>query len=98
MISLVPIEVSFDPKGTSPQRRKANSRAPLSVMRRVYRHFGAEPSRLHERRIEAWLREKPQTADGRHVYDPADFGWSYEGLAETWRSYRERYDIPRETR
>jgi len=73
-------------------------RDPLAAMRLIYRHFGEEPSRLHERRIEAWLREKPQTAEGRHVYDPVDFGFSYDGLAEIWRPYRERYDIRRETR
>lgn len=72
-------------------------RDPLATLRRIYAHFGAAPSRLHERRIEAWLREKPQTADGRHVYDPRDFGWSYEGLAETWKVYRERFQIERES-
>lgn len=73
-------------------------RDPLATMRRLYGHFGEAPSRLHERRIEAWLREKPQTADGKHVYDPADFGWSYDALAEIWRPYRERFDIARESR
>jgi len=73
-------------------------REPIAAIRRLYRHFGEEPSPLHERRIAAWLREKPQTADGKHVYDPADFGWSYEELAEIWRPYRERYGIVRETR
>ena len=72
-------------------------RDPLATMRRLYGHFGEAPSRLHERRIEAWLREKPQTADGKHVYDPADF-WSYDALAEIWRPYRERFDIARESR
>lgn len=73
-------------------------RDPVAAMRRIYAHFDEVPSRLHERRIEAWLREKPQTADGRHVYDPVDFGFSYEELAEIWRPYRERYDIRRESR
>ena len=54
------------------------------------------PSNLHERRIEAGLREKPQTAHGRHAYDPKDFGWTYDGLAEIWKDYVERYDIERE--
>lgn len=73
-------------------------REPLAAMRRLYGHFGEAPSRLHERRIEAWLQEKPQTAEGRHVYDPADFGFgSYDALAEIWRPYRERYDIRRES-
>jgi len=33
---------------------------------------------------------------GRHVYDPKDSGWSYDDLAERFRAYRDRYDIPRE--
>ena len=71
-------------------------RDPLATMRRIYAHFGETPSGLHERRIEAWLSEKPQTEFGRHVYDPADFGWSYDGLADTWKAYVERYGIERE--
>ncbi|MBY0399834.1 sulfotransferase [Myxococcota bacterium] len=71
-------------------------RDPVATMRRIYGHFDEVPSRLHERRIEAWLQEKPQTAEGRHVYDPVDFGFSYDELAEIWRPYRERFDIRRE--
>lgn len=71
-------------------------RDPVAAMRRIYGHFDEAPSRLHERRIEAWLREKPQTAEGRHVYDPVDFGFTYAELAEIWRPYRERFDIRRE--
>ena len=41
------------------------------------------------------MREKPQTEHGRHVYDPADFGWSYDSLAEVWEEYTERYAIER---
>ncbi len=68
-------------------------RDPLATMRKIYAHFGEEPCGLHERRIEAWLREKPQTEFGRHVYDPKDFGWSYEGLASEWKDYTERFGI-----
>lgn len=71
-------------------------RDPLATMRKIYAHFGDEPSRLHERRIEAWLREKPQTEFGRHVYDPRDFGWTYEGLAHEWKDYIERFGIERD--
>ena len=48
----------------------------LGTIRRIYAHFDAEPSRLHERRVEAWLEERHQSVHGRHGYDPADFGWS----------------------
>jgi hypothetical protein len=71
-------------------------RDPLSAVRRIYAHFDEEPSPLHERRVEAWVREKPQNEFGRHSYDPADFGWSYEELAEIWQPYVERYGIERE--
>ena len=71
-------------------------RDPLATMRKIYAHFGEEPSALHERRIKAWLSEKPQTEFGRHAYDPKDFGWTYDGLAEEWKGYVERFDIERE--
>lgn len=71
-------------------------RDPLATMRQIYAHFGETPSELHERRIAAWLGEKPQAAHGKHVYDPKDFGWSYDGLAEEWSHYTKRYGIERE--
>ena len=71
-------------------------RDPLAAIRGIYAHFDEEPSPLHERRIDAWLREKPQNEFGRHGYDPKDFGWSYEELAEVWKPYTERYGIERE--
>jgi hypothetical protein len=71
-------------------------RDPLVTMRKIYNHFDEEPSNLHERRITAWLGEKPKDTHGRHAYDPADFGWSYDGLADTWKEYVERFGIERE--
>ena len=68
------------------------------VMRQIYAHFGDVPSGLHERRIERWLVERHQSVHGRHGYDPADFGWSWEGLAEEFSVYRERFGIVREKR
>jgi hypothetical protein len=68
----------------------------IAGVRSIYAQFDQEVSPLHERRMRAWLRNRPRHALGRHVYDPADFGWSYEELAEDFRDYRERYDIPRE--
>lgn len=71
-------------------------RDPLGAMRKIYNHFGEEPCNLHERRITAWLSEKPKDTHGRHAYDPKDFGWTYDGLAETWKEYVERFGIERE--
>lgn len=73
-------------------------RDPLATLRRIYDHFGETPYPLHERRILAWLEDRHQSVHGRHGYDPADFGWSYEGLAEEFADYRERYQIEAEKR
>ena len=48
---------------------------------------------LHARRMETYLQDRPQDAFGRHRYDPADFGWTYAGLAEEFADYTERYQI-----
>ncbi len=66
---------------------------PVGAVRRIRERFGETVSSLHERRMEAWMRERPQTAFGRHVYDPADFGWSYPDLADEFSAYRTRYEI-----
>ena len=71
-------------------------RDPVAAVRKIYAHFDEEPNPLHARRIASWMREKPQDEFGRHGYEPEDFGWSYEGLAETWKDYTERFDIERE--
>lgn len=71
---------------------------PRGTIRKIYAHFDETPSELHERRVEAWIREKPKAADGRHVYDPKDFGWTYPGLADEWSDYIDRFQIPAEKR
>jgi hypothetical protein len=69
---------------------------PVGSVRKLYAHFDDEVSDLHARRMQAWMNERHQTAFGRHVYDPQDFGWSYTGLAEEFSDYRRRYEIPGE--
>ena len=69
---------------------------PVGTVERLYASFGEAVVPLHRRRMQAWMRERHQTAFGRHRYDPADFGWSYAELAEQFGAYRERYAIPRE--
>ena len=55
--------------------------------------FGEEVGPLHARRMHAFLEHRPQDAFGRHRYDPADFGWTYAGLAAEFADYTERYHI-----
>jgi len=69
---------------------------PVGTVEAIYAHFGAAVGPLHRRRMQAWMRERHQSAFGRHRYDPADFGWSYDEIAEQFGAYRERYAIPRE--
>ena len=62
-------------------------------MRRLYGEFGQEVGSLHAQRMETYLRDRPQDAFGRHRYDPADFGWTYPGLAAEFGDYTARYGI-----
>jgi hypothetical protein len=66
---------------------------PVGSVRALYRRFGQEVSPLHARRMQAFLDHRPQDAFGRHRYDPADFGWTYAGLAAEFEGYTERYGI-----
>jgi hypothetical protein len=71
---------------------------PLSAVRELYATFGDEVSDLHARRMEAFLEQRPQDAFGHHRYDPADFGWTYAGLAEEFAGYTSRYQVATESR
>jgi hypothetical protein len=66
---------------------------PLGTIRALYAASGGEVSDLHARRMQAFLDHRPKDAFGRHRYDPADFGWTYAGLAEEFRDYTDRYRI-----
>lgn len=66
---------------------------PLGTVRALYRSFGDEVSDLHARRIEAFLAHRPKDAFGHHRYDPADFGWTYAGLADEFGDYVRRYQV-----
>jgi hypothetical protein len=66
---------------------------PLGTIRALYADSGGEVSDLHARRMQAFLDHRPKDVFGRHNYDPADFGWTYAGLAEEFREYTGRYRI-----
>ena len=71
---------------------------PVAAVRGLYGTFGDEVSDLHARRMEAFLEQRPQDAFGHHRYDPADFGWTYAGLAEEFADYTSRYRVAPESR
>lgn len=66
---------------------------PLATVERIYEHFGDSVSELHRRRMQTWLRHRPQNVFGKHQYDPADFGWNAPDLTRRFQDYRERYAI-----
>ena len=66
---------------------------PVGAVRALYAAHGEEVTPLHERRMRAWLEQRPQDVFGRHRYDPADFGWTYDGLADEFSDYVERFDV-----
>jgi Sulfotransferase family len=71
---------------------------PVAAVRRLYEQYGDTVSDLHVRRMEAFLEQRPQDAFGHHRYDPADFGWTYAGLAEEFADYTSRYLVAPEPR
>jgi len=64
---------------------------PVGTVSTLYAAYGAEVSELHARRMRTWLEDRPQDAFGRHRYDPTDFGWTYDGLADEFGDYTARY-------
>jgi Sulfotransferase family len=71
---------------------------PVATVRQLYRAFGSEVSDLHVRRMNAFLDYRPQDAFGHHHYDPTDFGWTYDGLAQEFKEYTDRYHVRSEVR
>jgi hypothetical protein len=71
---------------------------PIGAVEALYAHFGERVSDLHRRRMEAWMRDRPQSAFGRHRYDLADFGLRADALEGAYAAYRARFDVPREER
>ncbi len=69
---------------------------PIQAVHALYRHFSEEVTSLHVRRMQVFLDHRPQDAFGRHRYDPADFGWTYPGLAAEFGDYVQRYRIQAE--
>lgn len=69
---------------------------PVAEVKRIYAHFGEEVQPLHEKRMQTWMRDRPQEAFGRHRYDFADFGMKPDEIAAQYAEYRERYGIREE--
>ena len=66
---------------------------PVEAVQGLYRQWGEEVTPLHERRMRAFLAQRPPDRFGRHRYDPADFGWTYTGLTTEFEDYITRYHV-----
>jgi hypothetical protein len=69
---------------------------PIGAVERMYDHFGDAVLPLHRRRMEVWMRDRPQDRFGRHRYDAADFGFREAALREQYAAYTERFGVAAE--
>ncbi len=71
-------------------------RDPIATVRRVYAAFDEELDGQALQAMSAHVESHPKGRFGSHKYDLAEFGLDGGALAERFRGYVERYDIPRE--
>lgn len=71
-------------------------RDPLATMRRVYAAFGDELDGQALRAMSDHVDSHPKGRFGRHAYNPLEFGLDAGAIAERFRHYVERYEIPLE--
>jgi hypothetical protein len=70
---------------------------PLATMTRVYESFGDELDAQSYDAMRAHVESRPKGRFGQHGYDLDEFGLDGPALAERFRPYVERYDIPLES-
>jgi LPS sulfotransferase NodH len=72
-------------------------RDPIGTMRKVYAAFDEELDGAALQAMTRHVESHPQGRFGRHKYELAAFGLDGEAIAERFRGYVERYDIPLES-
>lgn len=72
-------------------------RDPIAAVSKLYAQYGETPTSLHVKRMQLWLRERGRDSEGRHHYQPSNFGWSYDELAKEFSAYSDRYQVVRES-
>jgi hypothetical protein len=66
-------------------------RDPIGVVRGIYDRFGFDFTREFEERLAAHIAAPRETGDGRHHYDPDEFGVGELDLENRFPIYRERF-------
>jgi len=62
-------------------------KAPVTIVRQIYDHFGLRWSHEFETAMHAWLRDNPQGKQGRHTYSLSDFDLTHEDIATRYGAY-----------
>jgi hypothetical protein len=70
---------------------------PTATVARIYAACGDELDDLGAKAIADYVAAHPKGQFGAHRYDVSEFGLDASALAERFRHYTERYDVPRET-
>ncbi len=71
-------------------------RDPVGVVRRIYAFLGRELTPVAEDKMRRWTGENAREKRASHAYTLEQFGLSEASIARAFRSYRERYILPRE--
>jgi Sulfotransferase family len=69
---------------------------PVATLGSAYSHFGDVIDPLHERKINAWVQQRPKNTFGIHKYSLEDFGLNPQEMREQFAAYIERYKVPAE--
>jgi hypothetical protein len=70
---------------------------PAAVMPAIHAGLGIESPASVRRAVAEWHGANPKNARGANLYGCAEFGLDEDALAEEFRDYRDRFDIPRES-
>ena len=69
-------------------------RDPVATLSAAYQHFGETLEPVHERRIKAWVEQRPQHSFGKHKYSLEEFGLDPRKMREQYAEYIDRYNVP----
>lgn len=64
---------------------------PMPQIRKIYSSFRRDLTDATFNAIDSYLKNRPQDKYGRHKYDPADFGFSREGVDKEFADYIGRF-------
>ncbi len=64
---------------------------PVSIIEKMYAHFGFDFSDELRARMQSYLDDRPREKHGKHSYTLADYGLSKEEQGPLFAAYRERY-------